>query len=251
MLADDLHLVVAAFRPAHIHALQHLRPVLALGAAGAGMNLDIGVVGVGLAGEQRLDLPGVGLLAQRGPAPSRPRRRRCSSPSSSPRATISIWSSSSRTMRSKALSDVSSCWRSRIRLWARRLSLQKFGASASRSSSASLCLAWSGSKMPPEQGQGLSDVVDHRLGFGAHRFLKLLWMDGTDRRASLAKRPTQVTIGSSKGRRYPMSKHGRCRGQLRAAAAAQGEPHRNRRRPSRRRRRHPRQPPSRQAPGPA
>jgi hypothetical protein len=31
--------------------------------------------------------------------------------------------------------------------------------------------------MPPEQGQGLSDIVDHRLGFGAHRFLKLLWMD--------------------------------------------------------------------------
>ena len=64
MLADDFHLVVAALRPAHIHALQHLRPVLALGAAGAGMNLDIGVIGVGLAREQRLDLPGVGLLPQ-------------------------------------------------------------------------------------------------------------------------------------------------------------------------------------------
>jgi hypothetical protein len=32
-------------------------------------------------------------------------------------------------------------------------------------------LARSGSKMPPEQGQGLSDVIDDRLGFGAHRFL--------------------------------------------------------------------------------
>jgi hypothetical protein len=25
--------------------------------------------------------------------------------------------------------------------------------------------------MPPEQGQGLFDVVDDRLGFGAHRIL--------------------------------------------------------------------------------
>ena len=56
MLADDLDLVVAPLRPAHIHALQHLRPVLALGAAGAGVDLHIGVVGVGLAGEQRFHL---------------------------------------------------------------------------------------------------------------------------------------------------------------------------------------------------
>ena len=56
MLADDLDLVVAPLGPADIHALEHLRPVLALGAAGAGMDLDIGVVGVGFAGEQRLDL---------------------------------------------------------------------------------------------------------------------------------------------------------------------------------------------------
>jgi hypothetical protein len=55
--------------------------------------------------------------------------------------------------------------------WARSASFQKFGASASRSSSVSLAFAWSGSKMPPEQGQGLFDVVDERLGFGAHSFL--------------------------------------------------------------------------------
>ena len=36
---------------------QHLRPVLAFGAAGAGVDLEVGVVGVGLAREQRLDLP--------------------------------------------------------------------------------------------------------------------------------------------------------------------------------------------------
>ena len=64
MLADQLDLVAAPFRPAHIHALQHLRPVLAFGAAGAGVDLDIGVVGVRLAGQQRLHLAGMGLLPQ-------------------------------------------------------------------------------------------------------------------------------------------------------------------------------------------
>src|SRR6478672_789153 len=65
VLANDLDLVVASLRPAHIHALQHQRPVLALGAAGAGVYLHIGVVGVGLAGEQRFHLA----LMRFGPEP--------------------------------------------------------------------------------------------------------------------------------------------------------------------------------------
>ena len=52
-------------RPARIHALEHLRPVLALGAAGAGIDLDIGVVGVGLAGEQSGHLVALGAIRQR------------------------------------------------------------------------------------------------------------------------------------------------------------------------------------------
>src|SRR5258707_366333 len=42
--------------PAGVHAQQHLGPVLALGAAGAGMNLEIGIETVGLARQQRLQL---------------------------------------------------------------------------------------------------------------------------------------------------------------------------------------------------
>ena len=42
--------------PARVHAQQHVGPVLALGAAGAGMDFEIAVVAVGLAGEQRLEL---------------------------------------------------------------------------------------------------------------------------------------------------------------------------------------------------
>src|SRR5262245_35232502 len=64
MLADDLDLVAPPFRPADIHAFEHLRPILAFGAARAGMNLDIGVITVGLAREQRLYFPGVGFLPQ-------------------------------------------------------------------------------------------------------------------------------------------------------------------------------------------
>ncbi len=52
-----LDLEAGPFRPAGIHAQQHRGPILALGAASAGMHFDIGVVGIGFAGQQRLDLP--------------------------------------------------------------------------------------------------------------------------------------------------------------------------------------------------
>src|SRR5262245_12962360 len=64
MLADDLDFVAAGFRPADIHAFEHLRPILAFGAARAGMNLDIGVIAVSLTREQRLHFAGVGLPPQ-------------------------------------------------------------------------------------------------------------------------------------------------------------------------------------------
>ena len=58
---DELDLEAVLLRPARVHAQEHCRPVLALGAAGAGMDLDVGVVRIGLAGEQGLDLPPLGL----------------------------------------------------------------------------------------------------------------------------------------------------------------------------------------------
>ena len=61
----QLHLVAVLLGPAHIHAHQHLGPVLRLGAAGAGVDLDVAVVGVGLAGQQALDLAPLRLLGQR------------------------------------------------------------------------------------------------------------------------------------------------------------------------------------------
>jgi len=64
-LLDHLDLELLALRPAGVHAEQHARPVLALGAARARVNLDIGVVAVGLAGEQRLDLTLARLPQQR------------------------------------------------------------------------------------------------------------------------------------------------------------------------------------------
>ena len=47
--------------PARVHTKQHASPVLAFGAAGAGMNFEIGLIGVGLAGKQRLKLATGGL----------------------------------------------------------------------------------------------------------------------------------------------------------------------------------------------
>ena len=62
---DQLDLVAAALGPAGVHAQEHLRPVLAFGAAGAGMDLEIGVVGISLARQQGFELGFVGFAFQR------------------------------------------------------------------------------------------------------------------------------------------------------------------------------------------
>ena len=56
MLVDQFDLQAVAFAPARIHAAEHPGPVLALGAARPGIDLDIGVVAIGFARQQRLDL---------------------------------------------------------------------------------------------------------------------------------------------------------------------------------------------------
>lgn len=49
-------LETAAFGPAGVHAQQHVRPILAFGAARASMDFKVGIVAVGLAREHRFDL---------------------------------------------------------------------------------------------------------------------------------------------------------------------------------------------------
>ena len=58
------HLEAAALGPARVHSCQHLGPVLGLGAAGAGVDLTIGVVGIGLARQQGFE-PRLGRLGAR------------------------------------------------------------------------------------------------------------------------------------------------------------------------------------------
>ena len=64
-LLEHLDVEFAPLAPAHIHAQQHARPVAALGAAGAGMHLDIGIEAVGLARQQRLELAPLAFRLQR------------------------------------------------------------------------------------------------------------------------------------------------------------------------------------------
>ncbi len=64
-LFEILDLEAVLFSPARIHAQQHRGPVLALGAAGAGMDFEIGVEAIGLAREQRFQLAARDLLLQR------------------------------------------------------------------------------------------------------------------------------------------------------------------------------------------
>ncbi len=54
-----------AVGPAGIHAKQHVGPVLAFGAAGAGMHFEIGIVAVGLARKHGFHLTAVRLAPQR------------------------------------------------------------------------------------------------------------------------------------------------------------------------------------------
>ena len=65
LIVDDLALEAAALGPAQVHAQQHLGPVLRLGAAGAGMNGEDGVLAIVLAAEHLLDLAGLHFLIER------------------------------------------------------------------------------------------------------------------------------------------------------------------------------------------
>ena len=51
---DVVHLEAVLLGPARVHAQEHIGPVLALRATGAGVDFKIGVVGVGFARQQRL-----------------------------------------------------------------------------------------------------------------------------------------------------------------------------------------------------
>ena len=102
-----------------VHAQQHAGPVAGLRAAGAGVDLHVGVVAVGLAREQRLQLGAAGALLEGLQAGRARPRSEASSPSSS---AISANSRASASSRSSACT--ASTWRrpgavrSRIRAWA-------------------------------------------------------------------------------------------------------------------------------------
>ena len=165
----SVHLVAVRLGPAHVHAQQHLGPVLRLGAAGAGVHLDVAVVGVGLAGQQALDLAPLGLGGERlevgdggiGGARRRPRprpvrsvrarrRRRCSSLLHAldlvgEPAALAHHAAGLRRHRSRAS-----------------------GSSARAFSSSRRRTAASQSKMPPQQGHRCGDLLVQGFGFGAH-----------------------------------------------------------------------------------
>ena len=156
-----------------VHALEHLRPVLRLGAARAGLDVDEAVVRVERIGEHAAefqvghDLPE---LARRRRRRRRGWRRRSPSRAS---ANSSAASRSVRAMPVSAATMPSSGFFSRPRSWARFGSLQTSGI-FERSASTSLrrfCLA-SKSKIPPqfrrsrvEVGERRGDAVD---AFGFH-----------------------------------------------------------------------------------
>ena len=167
----DLDLVLPLLGPADVHAHEHVGPILALRAAGAGMDFEKRVVPVRLAGEQRLDLTARGLglhaadrdlafmdgglvalgVAELDQGRRRPRGRppACRSTQGSPQA---------RCVRASPFARL-------------RVSFQRLGSSARAFSSARRRLAVSTSKMPPQQSHGLLGGIEERFDFGAHRLI--------------------------------------------------------------------------------
>src|SRR5262245_24743914 len=64
LIVDHFALETAPLRPSQVHAEEHLRPVLRLGAARAGMNRDERVLAIVLTAEHLLDLAGLHLLIE-------------------------------------------------------------------------------------------------------------------------------------------------------------------------------------------
>ena len=167
-LLQVLDLVAVLLGPARVHAHQHVGPVLALGAAGAGMHFEIGVVAVGLARQQRLELAPRGFGLELASAPLRPRRRPLR-PSRPRRARSCVtWSSSSWLDAADGVELSSSAVRSCITRCARAESFQRWGLRPAGSARRAAPAAVSKSKMPPQQPDRLLDVLDDRLDFRAH-----------------------------------------------------------------------------------
>ena len=65
-MIDQLDLHSMPLPPARVHALQHFGPVLAFGPPGAGIDLNVCVIGIGLSGQESRDLVAVGASGQLG-----------------------------------------------------------------------------------------------------------------------------------------------------------------------------------------
>ena len=167
-LLDQLDVELSPFRPAHVHAQQHPRPVAALRAARPGMDFDIGVVGVGLARKQRFELApfafgfqglegsdslGFGRRVALGFAELDQRRRIVE-------IALDLRQRTQPVFQHGALAHhLFGGFRGRSRGSDLRIS---------RSVRQDVALAASTSKMPPQQPDGLLDRFGQLFGFGAH-----------------------------------------------------------------------------------
>ena len=168
-LLEQLPLVAVRLGPARVHAQQHRGPILAFGAARAGMDFEIGVVA-------RPPRPTASIRAS---CPRRAREAPTAKLSASATMRLVVFGLGQLDQaggvvefgferRDRSESDLSSRLRSRISVCARCGSFQKSGASALAFSSSRRRTALSQSKMPPQQGERLLDLVDGSFGFCAH-----------------------------------------------------------------------------------
>ena len=190
-LFEHFDVEFAPLAPAHVHAQQHARPVAALGAAGAGMHLDIGIQAVGLARQQRLELAALAFRLQR------PELRQALVLGVGIALLLAELDQRRRVVEfaldlgERPPSRSCSIVRSRITCCAASGLVQSSGSSDLAFSSARRRVAVSTSKMPPQQSQGLLDRLDQLFGFGAHRQGILDWRREPSGPAPRCKRAPQ------------------------------------------------------------
>ena len=181
--------------PARVHAQQHRGPVLALGAAGAGMDLEIGIEPVGLAADSSASSSRRATSFFRAFSAVSASATTPSSFSASPSSIMPTLSSSSRSTLPMPTANppARSAPASVSALSAG--SFQRLGSSASLFSSARRAVDASTSKMPPQQPDRLLDLFNEAFDFSAHGFSDLR------REAAIAR----CCEGCSGGRRKAQS----------------------------------------------
>ena len=167
-LFQQLHFVAVLLRPPHIHPHQHFRPILGFRAARAGVQFDVAIVGVGLTGQQAFDLAPLRFLGQSAQTRGGLRRHGGIAIGLGEFDQFQRIGDVGFQLAHRRPSATRAYFSPASTPGPERQSFHRLGSSARLFSSARRASATSQSKMPPQQRDGLPDLVVESVGFGGH-----------------------------------------------------------------------------------